>query len=667
MFSQKKPPIARIGVLEVKKVEVSMRRSRGIFNSDQVNRAGMWCPASELMRADEVHYRECKRRDSVIGMPVNIQHDMHRLVGWSRPLGLYVDGAMVRVLGLIEKPESSQEKAGLDARAGKYWEQYHREGVSPFRDDIVARAHPADVSNGQFLLIEAAAVVRTGVAAELYPDLFTPNTGFVDKHGLVDYRHLLDRTRQVQPGVFHEPIRDILLFAHRMFRRSFSHRNALNSYFLQSFSVTAQGDVDLSVRIKLDPDLLGHPASAREVMELEYWRGPRYSDDIAAIPKGVAEHKADERSRFYEGIDRTQIWWKAPESRQVDGAVVRYRTFEVEELVENTSDGLGGNHFGCRYAHAEFSGGDGAITHFDGAIRGYAEEAYLDRIESSIDRAGKQADYTKVFRFDGAMDIACWKRLLSDFFRGNKLIPEYLGAEDEGDGKDERAEDAGDVTRTSEEPDLVALISLEDRSVAGSMQLFAELAQEFDGELIPYVEVGVGAVADFLRSRIDLSDITAVGFKDGILNMSRLAFGAANATKDGFHRELGGLADAMLHDIERALVHRAAIPLAWEVDGLLITLTIAGNARKVATLLRQLPFAIDPGKDASQWIEAMSELIKEISQSKDAPVIWNGVSHGILSIERSGTVEQQMRMPDNLLEKVLAKGNVRIERSDKNK
>ena len=87
---------------------------------------------------------------------------------------------------------------------------------------------------------------------------------------------------------------------------------------------------ELKVRLRLDPDLIGHPASAANLIELEYWRGPHFSDDISSIPNGVAEHKADDRTQFFGGVDRTQIWWKAPERRlRDDGSHCDYRTFEV--------------------------------------------------------------------------------------------------------------------------------------------------------------------------------------------------------------------------------------------------------------------------------------------------------------------------------------------------
>jgi hypothetical protein len=651
------PPVA------FKTAEVKMRRSPGVFNTDRVNLARMRIPASELMKSEEEHQRECVRGRVGPGMPVHMQHDMHRLIGRSRPLGLYADSEMVRQLGLIEEPETENEKADLQEYAAAYWEQYHREGAEPYRDELIARVAPADVGNGRFLRMEAVVMERPGIAAELYPDLFTPGSPSVDKDGLVDYHNLIARMTQLQPGVFHDSERNLLLLAHRFFRRSLSRRNKFNDYFLQSFEATAFGSSDLSARLRLDPNVLGHPASARNFFELEHWRGPIYNDDIATIPSGVAEHKADDRTRLYEGVDRTQVWWKAPESRVVAGQAIDYRTFEIEELIENPSGGLADNHFGCRYAHAEFSSDEAAITHFDGAIRGYAGEAYLERIETSIDRAGKYADYTKLFRFDGALPIPQWKRLLSDFFRGNKLVPEYLGAPAEVVER-EKSDFSPDILVPTHEVALAALISLEPGSFASPMEIYAELCQEIGGEIIPYVEVGVGQVEKYIRARLDLSDITTVGIRDDILNLSRIGFGASSDLKKIFDVEMSALATALRHDAESGLVRRAAIPLAWDDRGLVVTLTIAGDANKVATVIHHLPAVIDPTQPASEWIEELSELIKATTPRQRSSVIWDGVYRGVLAIRRTGTVEEQMQIPEVLMQRLSSSGKLNVSNAE---
>ena len=573
-------------------------------------------------------------------------------------MGLYVDSEMVRALGMIEEPETEQEKADLQSRAVAYWERYHREGAEPYRDELIARIAPADLSSACFLQMEAVVVERRGIAAELYPDLFTPGLGSVDKDGLADYRDLLQRMAQVQPGVFHDRGRDLLLFAHRFFRRSLSRRNKLNDYFLQSFDATARENTDLRARLRLDPDLVGHPKSARNLIELEHWRRPLYSDDIATIPNGVAEHKADEQSRLYGGIDRTQVWWKAPESRRADGQAVDYRTFEIEELIENPSSGLGDDQFGCRYAHAEFSADEAAITHFDGSVRAYAWEPYLERIETSIDRAGKHADYTKVFRFDGALAIPYWKRLLSDFFRGNNLIPEYLGA------PVEVHEEPVDVSAQVRDAPLAALISLEPGSIAGPTHLCAELCQEVAGQIIPYVEIGVGEVEKHIRSQMDLSNIVAIGIRDDILNLSRLGFGPSDDLKATFDVEVSALATALRQDAENGLIRRAAIPLVWEDDGLLVTLTIAGDANKVTTVMQRLPTVVDPTQPPSEWIEPLADLIKATTPWQRSSVIWDGVDRGILAIGRTGIVEQQMLIPDAQMQLLLESGKLKVRNAE---
>jgi hypothetical protein len=641
-------------------LEVNVRRSPGVFNTDQVNRDRMRCPASELMKAEEHHQRACQSRGRQPGLPVHMQHDMHRLIGWTRPLGLYADSLMVRVLGLVEEPETEQEVAELKARADEYWDVHHRDGCASYQNELRTRVAPADLTDARFLQMEAAVVARVGVAAELYPDLFKPGVGSVDKDGLTDYREVLRRMKQVQPGVFHDTDRNLLLFAHKFFRRSLSHRNKLNAYFLQSFSAAAEENGDLRVRLRLDPDLVGHPASARNLIELEYWRGPLYNDDIAAIPEGVAEHKADDRTREYEGVDRTQVWWKAPESRRVAGGeVAEYRTFEVEELIEDPSGGLGDDRFGCRYAHAEFSADESAITHFDGAIRAYAAEAYLDRIDADISRAGKQASYTKLFRFDGTLPIPYWKRLLSDFFRGNKLIPEYLGAPENVD-EEAMAESQTDASHTAPIETgamaLAALISLEPGSIDDPLQVCSEYFQEIAGQLIPYVEIGLGEVASHFRTHLNPDDITLVGFTDRILNLARIRFGRSDHLKTTFDTEIGALARALRRDVDAGVTHRAAIPFTWEHKGLLVTLTIAGDAEKVATILEQLHTVIDPTKPPSEWIEPVSDLIKATTPRQRSEVNWSGVQHGILSIKRSGTVGQQMLMPDAIKQLVLPTG-----------
>jgi hypothetical protein len=447
--------------------------------------------------------------------------------------------------------------------------------------ELADKIAPYSLDQANFYRIEAYVASKKGLAADLYPALFSQSSEAVDKDGLTDYRTLLTTMEELQPGVFYDASRDLVLFAHRFFRRSLSHQNKLNTYFLQSFCNVAKDHPDLNARLRLDPDLIGHRGSVQELIELEHWRGPRYTDEIQAIPTGVSEHKASERIRYFEGVDRTQIWWKSSETRQVEGKSTKFRSLEIEELIENSSDGLPGDTYGCRYAHAEFSFDDAAITHFDGAIRSYPMEQYLERIETSIDRAGKNSTYTKLFRFDKKMAVAVWKKLLSDFFRGNSLIPEYLGAQD--DGIDEiLAVDSHPILNEGVRPNLAAFISLDIGVIPAGIQVERQDSTLPDGQYIASLETGCESVHAFIANLVDLSNVVAMGAIDGTLNLSRITFGDASDLQLTMQETTAIIADALNRDYEKGCVLNTSVPLAWQHGELTVTLTIAGAADLVA-------------------------------------------------------------------------------------
>ena len=635
-----------------------MRRSIGTFGDDQVNRYRIRMPASELMRSHEVHVRESILADLPVGMPSHIQHDMHRLHGWSRQLGLYLDSQMVRVLGQIEEPENADDSERLRALSDRYWEHYHQSAL-PFESDLRDRAKVTSASTIQMLRIEAAVIKSPGVAKATYPDLFSPETAFVDKDGLVDFRVLLERFTQIQPGVFHDSEHNLLIFAHRFFRKSLSHRNKLNEDFLRTFAHAAETLSGIRARLRLDPDILGHPASAQNLLELEYWRGPKYDDEISKIPDGVSEHKSDEKTRHFQGIDRTQIWWKHPESRSDDhGRSIEFRTFEIEELVEQPSGGLESNQFGCRYAHAEYSKCANAFTHFDGAIRAYNGEAFLDRIDNSIDRAGKHSDYTKLFRFDGPIPIELWKTILTSYFRGNYLVPEYFGAlsssqSEERDGVDELEPNAPQ----DQQPHLAALIALTPgKARAEKVCFYYDAHVQLNEHQLPFLELGLGSVAEYIRGSFDLGNLPTGGSDDGILNLSRTAFGPLEDVCQTFDAHTRALGQALKVDADAGVAKQAAIPLTWENDGLLVTLTLAGDAHKVASALCDVGSIVDPKSPASEWVQGLSDLIKQSAPQKPSDVMWNGVFRGVLEIKRLKEASLTVLFPKALAQSLEASG-----------
>jgi hypothetical protein len=615
-----------------------------------------------MMGGVEKHLKASIQAGLFPGTPSHIQHDMHRPIGWMETLGHVVDGAMVRLLGLLHEVETDEEKAALGSMASAYWQHVHHDGMQDYQNELVRRVSPSEISDGIYLRIEAYVVSRLNLAAELYPDFFNDDSDLVDKDGLTDYRALTKRMKQVQPGVFLDVERGLVLFAHRYFRRSLSHRNKLNDYFLKSFETAAADLCSVTPRLRLDPDLIGHSQTVTNLIEQEFWRGPRFTDDISSIPRGVAELKAGERHKYFEGVDKTQVWWKAPETRRQDNKLIEYRTFEIEELIENAAGGLENDSFGCRYAHSEYSSNSGDITHFDGAIRAYSAEAYLDRIDTTIDRAGKRSDYTKLFRFDGPLPVSRWKRLLSDFFRGNPLVPEYFGAPaaDEQQQESPLTDEAVAV-----EPGLSAMIALEPPEALKGWDHTQRFMLEPVGMILPNgqnvqaFETGCAAVDVFLRSKIEFGDVISIGFPDGQLNLPRMVFGSTPEFPQYVNDVVRGLIAALRDDIKNNGVKNVAVALTWPQDGLVMTLSLRGSACLVEQALGRLFEVIDPTKAASGWIEQLSQLIKELAPTPFPTDNLTGLFDRRLLYEHSHDEPVQMLVTDSIVQALSSDADAR--------
>lgn len=629
-----------------------MKRQLGIFTTDQINKSGFRITASALMSAEESHHSKRLITGLPAGLPVHIQHDMHRPYGWSQVLGLFIDSNMVRVVGVIEEAETEQEKIQLMQLASHFWESHHNKVSDTLKNDLLGRANLSELDESdKFLKMEAYVLSRKNIASSLYPELFNISSDFVDKDGLTDYKILCQRMKQVQPGVFLDNKHNLLIFAHRFFRRSLSHRNKFNEYFLSSFDKTVVESPHLVPRLRLDPDLIGHPDTATNLLELEYWWGPHFNDDISSIPNGVTEHKASDRTRYFEGIDRTQIWWKSPETRLNSNVEDRYRTFEIEELIENLSGGLPDENYGCRYAHAEYSIGTSAITHFDGAIRAYPQDEYLERIDLAIDQAGKHSDYTKLFRFDGFMTVDLWKRLLSDYFKGNPLIPEYLGiAQDDTEIELEETTNEDISITDIEEPilesELVVFISITNNDSPKESYIEPSAIVLPNERLLRIIETGCGAIDKFIRSKFDITNITSIAFDDGILNLAKVTFGATSNLSIEMQDFLSRFSNSLLYDIEHNGLQQIVVPISWVNNNLLINLSIKGSAKQVYQLLVKLSTIIDPLKPASEWIENLASVIKVLVPISTANPDLNGVLQGHLTYKRTGGVEIRMKLPD---------------------
>ncbi|MBY8335585.1 hypothetical protein KYN89_00855 [Alteriqipengyuania sp. NZ-12B] len=596
-----------------------MKTDVAVFVTDGVNRQNMLLPLATLVESMETPLAAAIASNIPYGMPANLAHDLCRPVGWSEPRGIYLSRDMARQLGRVFLPETEEdhERIGALIQGFANWSQARQ--IEPFADGIKARVANHATSAMRLWHGEAAGAIEPGLASAMFPEFFALGSEHVDKDGLVNFNYLRERTREVQPGVFHEPERDILLFAHRYFRRSLSLRNSLNAYVLRSFSDAAALE-GMTARLRLDPDVIGLPESSHSRIELEYWHGPKYDDDIASIPAGVAEHKSNDGDRHYSRIDKTQIWWKDPETRSTPGLLSEIRTFEIEELIDDESPGLPDGMYGCRYAHAEYDLAKSDLAHFDGAIRAYPSEAYLERIERRIDRAGKHSDYTKLFRLDGALPVSMWKRVLTDWYRGNRLIPEYLGAPEE-----DLAEAYTPPGRHKQRslPALGAFLCLEKASPLSTVQtqVVADQTIELDGRPVQVAEVAQGEVGALMRQWVD-SSTSWIAARSTRANLARILLPGDPPSETEWIAVAEPLARAISDDLDTGLLERIALSISWRAEGVLTTLSIEGEAGCVSLLLADAVTIVRPDMPASSWIEAFRDALVDRAPELDAPVDW---------------------------------------------
>lgn len=600
-----------------------MRTCAAIIATDQLNLKMLQTPASSLMWTMEKMIDEAAHAGISVGMPINVSHDKTMPIGWCVPQGVYVAKDMARQAALMHFGEDDRERDRIGFDVRRFNANVTRRGVAPHAEALLDRLAGFVPSDPPFRHAEAACVCQPGLAAAIYPEFFATGSSSVDKDGLVRYAELLSRTKQIAPGMFHEPEKDLLLFAHPYFRRSLSRDNSLNFYVLESFDEASKLP-GLEARLRLDPDMLGLPASAGAAIELEYWGGPRFSEDIEVIPSGVTVHKHTDDERRLSRIDQTQIWWKSPETRIGEAGIKQFRTFEVEELIEDASAGLDGDRFGCRYAHAEYDLQSHAISHFDGAIRSYEGEAYLERLEKRIDRAGKQADYQKLFRLDGPLPVSNWKAVLTDFYRGNLLVPEYLGS----GYKRPELEECSNEPQECVLPALSFYVGLNAASsdpqpLRGTM---ADQSVERDGGRMRIVENGPGKLGEILTAWTDRSRFAVAECSLPIANLSPVHLAGAAPSMREWVETANTLAEGLRLEASQGTLELASATVRWRWGLAEVSLSIAGKTFLVADLLDRAADLVDVGIRPSEWIERLHSAFLEIAPDLEAPVDWSGSS-----------------------------------------
>ncbi|RYH27812.1 MAG: hypothetical protein EON54_23610, partial [Alcaligenaceae bacterium] len=268
------------------------------MNTDQVNRYGMHFPLetlySVLLQSSE-------------GIPMFISHDMHRPIGWSAANGIALHAGVSYLLGLASFPATADEEEVIGARARAHID----DKLASVKPDAKRRLDEAAGSHlrpdASHISRECTTLVQAGVAKQLFPQLFPEKEN--DKRALIPLADL----NAVGPGVY-EVANGICVFAHRYLRRSAKRWNNLNMPFLQRFQDAAIRSKDFEARVALDPDAIGLSDTYRQAIELQFWWGPKFSDNLSEIDTQITRHAATERDRLHSSAPERAPCLASPRS-----------------------------------------------------------------------------------------------------------------------------------------------------------------------------------------------------------------------------------------------------------------------------------------------------------------------------------------------------------------
>lgn len=394
-----------------RQLDQSMNTYLGILSSDSLNRDGyvISFEALEKSVAD----------NAIKGIPSLIDHDFHRPLGWIFPFGILIEPKISKTIGNFLVCETPEDNNLIYPKIQDYWQYINHESCNTYIDEFKKLLKDNFSSNGRFIDKGCVAYNLPNIVDKVFPKLFDN----IDKSGLVYLDDILSEFDYVGSGIFKSKVTDFCIFCHQFFKRNLSIINNYNTYFIDEF-LQMNSNNDITLRIAIDHNIIGLSKTYKGVLEFDYWWGPKFSNDISSIPNQVTRYECNEEQKFFSNVSGTEFWWKADKNE---------KTLEIEEIRENPSLGINEESYGCRYIHSIYDNDKEEFVHFDGAIRMYSEENILDRWDLDISKAGKNTEYTKLFRIDGKLELGDWKKLCILYYKGNPLLFEYFGVKEEYD------------------------------------------------------------------------------------------------------------------------------------------------------------------------------------------------------------------------------------------
>lgn len=577
-----------------------MLKCSGVALTDQVNRYNERVIPKAIL--------ECYSRTWEDKKPVTMNHDRTKPIGWSYLGGIFIEPGIMYQTIKSEVVETQIERNELLKEYQEHVERVYLAENEQSIDMLCEKLGSHIVGNYELGLTNATAIINKGIVLRVFPEL----EEMLLKKGLFD----LNLFELVMPGIYKRG--DFLLFASPYLRRNLSRLNTFSEPLLKKLEKLRE--TDINVEIALDMDMIGLLGTEHKYAEYEYWWGPSFSDDLDSIPEGITRHKNNEENIAFSNVDFTEFGWYTHDNKKV---------FESEEVVANPNINVGmeDEKYGCRYVHSILNPDTKLPYHLDGAIRAYNLEEFAQRIEIPLNKAGRNTEYTKLWRIDNDISVNLWKELVNDFYRDNMLIGEYLG------GVDIKVEEIKKEKESEIEPldkfipidmkenDGISLyfeiISELEKSPEEDVCIFSPYISNFEDGVINWIDANTVTLVKEIKKfdlKIDDNQYVEIAYEDLISNFPIFICDNKESAKSVQKALLNLISIWISHEDDRLVSYTIEYPLK---ENKWIKVSVAGHINDILKTFNHIENNLPDDNEINQWILDLYEYIsKKFSRHK---------------------------------------------------
>lgn len=243
----------------------------------------------------------------------------------------------------------------------------------------------------------------------------------LDKYGLITVD---DKFQLEKDGIIYD--KRYLVYYHQFLRRYYTSNFTELSLYLKR----ASKDKKMTLKIAIDPKRLTTPKYLKKIIELDYWRGPKFSNKKLNEKKfkGLTVYGRSKRPHpsGVWPVDRTEFF--------ITNLSNSSKEIQIEEINPPEGINYSKSYVLQKYAHILWNTKGSFFSHLDAAVKVYTCQEHIKRFKyewkpKRINEEANTDEKIKLFRIDGIIDKEFAMNLLGDFYRYNELVKEFFSGE----------------------------------------------------------------------------------------------------------------------------------------------------------------------------------------------------------------------------------------------